>query len=94
MANMHKFENPNAEVACLIYEKFTDKEIEAMGLQRIIAMHEPIKSYGGYPHLLGVGHDGIGRLLGMYDGEPDRGWTCNFGFAFAVPQIADNNREF
>ena len=41
-ADKRKLLKPNAELACLIREKFTDKEIEAMGLWYIVAMHEPI----------------------------------------------------
>lgn len=36
------FTEPDVEVACLIREKFTDGEIEAMGLWWIIAMHKPV----------------------------------------------------
>src|SRR3989338_9939901 len=41
-ADKRKLGKPNAELACLISEKFTDKEIESMGLWNIVAMHEPI----------------------------------------------------
>jgi hypothetical protein len=51
---------PKAEVACLIREKFTDKELEAMGLWLIIVMHEPIKNSDGSPRLLDVTSRGDG----------------------------------
>src|SRR3989338_4470544 len=41
-ADKRKLQKPNAELACLIREKFTDEDIEAMGLWYIVAMHEPI----------------------------------------------------
>lgn len=61
---------PNAEIACLIREKFTDEEIEAMGLWGIVAMHEPIEDSVGYPDLLGADRDGYGRRLGAYYVKP------------------------
>src|SRR3989338_4837086 len=51
-ADKRKLSKPNAELACLIREKFTDKEIEAMGLWYIVAMHEPINDSDGDPFLL------------------------------------------
>src|SRR3989338_3344003 len=37
-----KLADPNADIACLIREQFSDKEIEEMGLWWIVTMHEPI----------------------------------------------------
>src|SRR3989338_2547198 len=51
-ADKRKLEKPNAEVACLIREKFTDRELEAMGLWWIVVMHEPINDSDGDPNLL------------------------------------------
>ena len=51
-ADNRKLTKPNAELACLIREKFTDKEIEGMGLWWIVVM-DPIKDSGGVPLLLG-----------------------------------------
>ena len=45
-ADKRKFGKPNAEIACLIREKFTDEEIKAMGLAWIITMHEPVEVDG------------------------------------------------
>ena len=39
------------EIACLIREKFTDEELEAMGLWWIVVMHEPINDSDGDPNL-------------------------------------------
>lgn len=86
-ADKRKLSKPNAELACLIREKFTDKEIEAMGLWWIVAMHEPINDSGGGPGLLGAGRGDGGRwLLAYYDGPGD-GWRRDRGFAFAVSQV-------
>lgn len=90
-AEKRKFQKPNAEVACLIRENFSDEEIKAMELWWIIVMHEPIMDSGGDPRLLGAGRDGGGRWLrACYDG-PDRRWGRGGGFAFAVSQVGSQN---
>ena len=90
-ADKRKLSKPNAELACLIREKFTDKEIEAMGLWYIVAMHEPINDSDGDPLLLDADRDGGGRWLhAFYDG-PDYGWYRGSGFAFAVSQVSSQH---
>ena len=86
-ADRRKFVKPNAEVACLIREKFTDEEIEAMGLWGIVAMHEPIKDSDGDPDLLYAYRDGDGCWLGAGWDRPGRRWARDDGFAFALPQV-------
>jgi len=79
---------PNAEVACLIREKFSDEELEAIGLWWIVAMHEPIKDSDGDPILLSAGRGGGGRwLYACYDNPDDR-WDREDGFAFVVSQVS------
>lgn len=85
-ADKRKLTKPNAELACLIREKFTDKEIEVMGLWYIVAMHEPINDSGGGPGLLCANRDGGGRWLDAYGDRPDGRWRRDLGFAFAVSQ--------
>src|SRR3990167_9065355 len=80
-ADKRKLSKPNAELACLIREKFTDKEIEAMGLWYIVAMHEPINDSDGDPSLLDAGRGGGGRWLGACFDRPDRRWIRDFRFA-------------
>ncbi len=87
-ANKRKLSKPNAEVACLIREKFTDKEIESMGLWWVIAMHEPIKDSDGYPFLLGASRDDDGQWLFTDWGGLDFGWFRDDGFAFVVSQVS------
>ncbi|MDO9231110.1 MAG: hypothetical protein Q7U36_01350 [bacterium] len=79
---------PNAEVACLIREMFSDKELEAMGLLWIVAMHDPIKDSCGGPDLLRAGRDGGGRWLGTAYGGPDDEWSRHGGFAFVASQVS------
>ncbi|MBU1160085.1 hypothetical protein KKD04_02810 [Patescibacteria group bacterium] len=76
---------PNAETACLIRERFSDKEIEEMGLYWIVTMHEPIKDSDGGPDLLSVLRDD--RWLDADYGHPDHRWDHVHGFAFVVSQV-------
>lgn len=87
-ADRRKFTKPNAEVACLIREMFSDEEIQAMGLWAIVAMHEPIEDSDGDPSLLGADRDGVGLLLGTCYGRPDGRWRRGDGFAFVASQVA------
>ena len=81
---LRKLSKPNAELACLIRLKFTDEEIEEMGLWYIVAVHEPINDSDGDPNLLNANRDHDGRWLDAYHGRPDDRWHRDFGFAFAV----------
>ena len=82
---------PNAEVACLIREKFSDQELEAMGLWGIVVMHEPIKDSDGDPDLLSAYRSDSGRSLNAYCDRPDLRWPRGHGFAFAVSQVSPQN---
>ncbi|MBI3685382.1 hypothetical protein HY250_03190 [Candidatus Azambacteria bacterium] len=90
-ADKRKLGKPNAEVACLIREKFTDEEIEAMGLWYIVAMHEPINDSEGDPNLLSAVRIGVDRWLGARRGGPDDGWDRDGGFAFAVSHVSSQH---
>jgi hypothetical protein len=84
-ADDRNLSEPNAELACLIREMFTDKEIEAMGLDWIVVMHKSISGSGSGPSLLEVGRDGVGRWLSACDYRgPGGRWGRYGGFAFAV----------
>ncbi|HRH22639.1 MAG TPA: hypothetical protein PLB51_01450 [Candidatus Paceibacterota bacterium] len=86
MATQRKLTTPNAEVACLIREEFSDEEIEAMDLIWIATMHEPIKCSGGDHGLLIVHRNGRGRGLHACQGGLDYGWYREYGFAFVVSE--------
>lgn len=90
-ADKRKLEKPNAEVACLIRENFSDKEIEAMDLWWIVAMHEPIKDSVGRPDLLDANRDDGGFWLRAFCGRPGNEWCRDGGFAFAVSQVNSQN---
>ncbi len=83
-AEKRNLSKPNAELACLIREKFADMEIEAMGLWYIVAMHEPINDSGGLPRLLNADRSHDGRWLYAHGDRPDRKRDPDFGFAFVV----------
>ncbi|HAL50590.1 TPA: hypothetical protein DDY56_03375 [Candidatus Uhrbacteria bacterium] len=82
-ADKRRHKKLNIEVACLIREKFTDKELEAMGLWAIVAMHDPIDDSDGDPSLLGASRIDVGRWLNAYSAEPDDRWHHAYGFAFS-----------
>ena len=82
-----KFLKLNVEIACLIREKFTDKDIEAMGLRHIVVMHEPINDSDGDPRLLSTGRFVVGRWLHACHDRPDERWGRGFGFACSVSQV-------
>ena len=86
-AEKMKMTKPNAEVACLIREKFTNKEIEETGLNWIVIMHEPIKDSGGYLSLLGTSTRDSFSGLDAYYGIPGSRWGREYGFAFVAPQV-------
>lgn len=87
-ADNMKFSKPNAEIACLIRDKFTDAEIELMGLIWIVTMHEPIKDSDGDPSLLNASRRDGGRWLRTCYGRPDDPWDREDGFAFVVSQVS------
>lgn len=83
MATQRKLTTPNAEVACLIREEFSDEDIEVTGLIWIVTMHEPIKDSDGDPSLLGASRSDGGRWLDTWPGSR---WDRDSGFAFVVSE--------
>jgi hypothetical protein len=86
-ADNRKLLKLNPEISCLIREKFSDKELEAMGLMWIVVMHEPIKDSGGGPGLLDVNRNVNGSWLSTGYDDPDCQWDRDYGCAFAVSQV-------
>ncbi len=78
---------PNHEVACLIYEKFTIRDIEAMGLWDIVVMHEPVKIMS-YHMLLKVNgeREKDNTVLSTHIDTPHSIWGTGHGFAFVISQ--------
>jgi len=86
-AKNRRFSVPNAEVACLIREKFSDKELEAMGLSRIVIMHGPIIEDFGGNLVLSVELNGIRFWVTTDYIEPNCNLSRKSGFAFVVSQV-------
>jgi len=89
-AEQRTLSTPNAEIACLIRDKFTDEEIEAMGLVWIVTMHEPIAGSDGNPFLLSARRVVSGSWLFTCWDNPDDKWRREFGFAFVVSQVTSS----
>ena len=85
-AATRKLTAPNAEVACLIRENFSDKELETMGLYWVVVMHEPIKDSDGDLELLIVNRCNDGSWLDTDCDNPGDRWDRIDGFAFVVSQ--------
>lgn len=85
-ADRRKLTKPNAEVACLIRENFSDEDIEAMGLWWLVVMHEPINDSDGGPLLLSACRDDEGRWLCAFYVRLGIGWSREAGFVFLAPQ--------
>src|SRR3989344_310817 len=64
------YATPHPEVACLLREKLSDQELEAMGLWWLVTMHKPINDSDGSPYLLSAHRDGDGRWLDAYCDRP------------------------
>lgn len=83
---------PNAEIACLVREKFSDEEIEAMGLASIMVMHEPIRDFNRYPCVLTASRSSGGRWFGVEYTWPgpmsNYEWNRDSGFAFAISKAS------
>lgn len=78
---------PNAEIACLIRENMSDKEIKDMGMRYITVMHEPIEDSVRDPDLLCVNRNDDGRWLGTARDSSDFRWFRGAGFVFLAPQV-------
>lgn len=77
-AKEHRFVAPEAEIACLIRETFSDEDIEMMGLKWIAVMHEHNTNQFGLSAFRGEeGH----ILLASYE-HPDVKLNRECGFAF------------
>ena len=68
------------EVGCLLREKFSNEDLEDMGLWWLVVMFS-----GGVLDLLAVSRSGDGRKLDAYCAGPDDRWLDDYGFVFSVP---------
>lgn len=73
----------NTDIACLIRKKFSNEEMETMGLNWIVGMHTAIQGPIG-PQLIGALQYNHELRLGSCFDEPSNKWSRRNGFAFAV----------
>ncbi len=85
-AKQKGWSKPHWEVACLIRDKFTDEQLEEMGLWSIVTMHEPVSDAEDTPRLLESTREGSGHLLGTICHRPNERLSPLAGFAFVVSQ--------
>lgn len=82
---------PNAEVACLLRENFSDEQIKELEFWYIVTMHNHIKDSDGDPSLLGVSRYDDGRwLYSRYD-RPDDEWGDYGAFVFVLSQVSSGS---
>jgi hypothetical protein len=86
-AENQKFSKSHPEVACLIRDKFSDEDMEVMGLDWIYTMHEPIKDSRGDFRLLRSGRVGDGNWFDATFTSNDRVLETDCGFALVESQI-------
>ncbi len=70
------------ELALLIREKFTNAELETMGIYYIAVLHEPIIDSGGGASVLDSNRNGGGSYVGAGYDSPGRQWRGSGAFAF------------
>jgi len=86
-AEQRTLSTPNAEIGCLIRDKFSDEEIKAMGLAWIVTMHDPIAASDGNQRLLSADRYGGGFWLSADWVGPGYKWRRRDGFTFVVSQV-------
>ena len=86
-AEKRRFFEPSMDMACLLIEKLSARELELMGLWTIIIMHKPIKGLDGSLALLSINrinHSPQEIYLGTRHFAPTIDWGKESGFAFTV----------
>lgn len=80
---------PNAELACLIREKLSAKEVKAMDLVHIMTMHKPTNDSGGALRMLVANCAERGYTFDAHHWHLDSHLDRGYGFAFEVsPHIS------
>ncbi len=90
-ATHRKMGEIDAEVACLLREKFSDEDLASMGLEWFVIMHEPIEVSNRESGLLCIGRYPVGRELGAACDGGGCGWNDGGGFVFSAQQAAFGN---
>jgi len=87
-AAKRKLVTPNPEVACLIREMFSDKEIEDMGLVWLVTFHEFIKDSDGDSRFLNTYPSIDGSFLDAVYVNHDSNWRDRCGFVFEISKVS------
>lgn len=78
----HAVAGLKGELALLVREKFTNAELEAMGVWYVAVLHEPIIDSGGDADILRSGRSGGGSWVGAYHDRTGVQWNDGGAFAF------------
>jgi len=97
-ANNRKLTTPSMEIACLVRDKFTYGELEAMGLGWLVIMHKPIEvpDYGSClasvydsaynaSFLFSSSHGNV-TFVRLFGKETSYAWDENHDFLFVVSE--------
>lgn len=82
---------PTPEVALLIRETMSDKDIEELDTWYVAALHDPIVDLRGGPSVLCASRNGGGRWVNAYWDDPRLKWLADGAFAFVVPASASSS---
>jgi hypothetical protein len=97
-ANSRKLTTPSLEIFCLVRDKFTNGELQAMGLDCLVIMHNPIEvpDYGSllaqvYDSIHGASilfdsSDGNVTFVGLFGKKSSRAWDKNHDFLFVASE--------
>ncbi len=93
-----RFSNTNYEAACLIRNKFFNKDFRSMEVRTMVVMHEPIKKPDMDPALLSVweniegsfNNNSNSSLLSLRSYYIGKSWDIYDGFAFIDSSIRSN----
>ncbi len=78
------WQEPPVELAWLLREKLSNKDLEQMGLVWLVVMHKAKTASSGLTNLLGLNNEG-GRRLGAFYSDHGHTWGHKDGFAFLIP---------
>lgn len=85
-----KFFTPDIELACLLRQKFSSKELRAMDFSWIVVMHDPVVDCEkNFLQLCVCGIGNKSKLFATFQGGTDGQWGVYGGFAF----IASKKQE-
>jgi hypothetical protein len=79
-ANSHGLSRSNTESLCLIRDKFSDDDLEDLGLRFVVSISRNVLGHENYPELNFAGRHDIGRWM-ICDGR-DTSFARGCGFIF------------